>query len=378
MFKRFAIAVLLASTLTLPTVADSAGDGFIKGYAAAILERELNIRGGQINVTDGDVTVDAPLLGAAQRTRIVNMLLTIDGVKSVQVTAPDRGEQAIASAQASSETAAAPSDGEAFELSPQGTQWLPRGTIFDPLLADPRWPHMQASIQKISNHENAYDTITTSIGGSLALIRGDTPDGGQWEFDLQPAVYAQFDMDSDLQDIISADYIIAGALTYAKDDWQAMLRFGHQSSHIGDEFLPNPANAPFTRLNFAYEWIDLIVSRHLMDRKFRVYGGGKVRINTDPNSLEELSVQYGAEWKSDKTYLSNRVRPIAAVDVQHYEHHDWEASVSLRAGVQLEDPLWDGHLLQLLFEYYNGANPVGQFFLGDRIGYWGIGAHFYY
>lgn len=378
MFHRFAVTVLLSCLAASPALAD---DGFIKGYAAAVLERELRVDGGALDVENGVITVHVDNAGRADRERIQRVLSEIDGVSLVNVVGASThapAEESEGEDAAAVKVAPAPApDADSYQIDARrGLHWLPRGDLFDPLLADPRYPHMQTSIQKIDNHENAHDTITTAIGGTFGVVGGDTPNGGRWQFDLQPAVFAQFDMDNDQQDIINADYIIAGALTYAKNDWQAMLRMGHMSSHIGDEFLAN--NPTFTRVNFAFEWVDLIVSRHFRDKTLRLYGGAKVRYNTDPNNLDPWSIQYGVEWESAKTYWSNRLRPIAAVDMQHYEHHDWEASVSARAGVQIEDPLWAGHRLQLMLEYYNGANPSGQFFLNDRVHYWGIGAHFYY
>ena len=69
-------------------------------------------------------------------------------------------------------------------------------------------------------------------------------------------------------------------------------------------------------------------------------------------------------------------RPIAAVDVQNKEENDWSTDVSVRAGIQIEGVLLT-RKLQLLFEYFNGHSPNGQFYV-DRVKYFGLGAHFHF
>ena len=252
---------------------------------------------------------------------------------------------------------------------------LPSGDLFDPLLADPRWPHMGASYQSYDNHDLAQDTAAVSLGGTLALYRDDTPSGYEWELGLQGGVFAIFDLRADSEDLLNADYMVGSTLVFRRDDVSIMTRFFHQSSHIGDEFLL--ANPDFERVNYSFEAIDAILSRHLCDGALRFYGGGRFRFDLDPVDLEHWSGQYGVEWQSRRTYVDDLIRPIAALDVQHHEQNDWEADLSMRAGVQIETPNLNGHTMQVLGEYYNGHSPHGQFY-DDRVQYVGVGVHFYY
>jgi hypothetical protein len=50
--------------------------------------------------------------------------------------------------------------------------------------------------------------------------------------------------------------------------------------------------------------------------------------------------------------------------------------VSARAGIQIEGVLAT-RKLQILFEYFNGHSPNGQFYK-DRVEYFGIGTHFHF
>ena len=68
---------------------------------------------------------------------------------------------------------------------------------------------------------------------------------------------------------------------------------------------------------------------------------------------------------------------MAAVDFQNREESDWSTDISARAGIQFESEKLRDRYLQLMFEYYRGKSPNGQFY-SRTIEYWGIGIHFYF
>jgi hypothetical protein len=83
------------------------------------------------------------------------------------------------------------------------------------------------------------------------------------------------------------------------------------------------------------------------------------------------------EYLAPYTFADGLLRPVAAADLQNREESDWAADLSLRAGVQFENPGQVSQRLQLLLEYFNGHNPNGQFY--DRtLEYIGLGAHVYF
>ena len=254
-------------------------------------------------------------------------------------------------------------------------QLLPHGNLFDPLLADPRWPHMGASYQYYDNHDVGQQTAVVSLGGSITFYRAGTAPDSQWELGVQGGVFAIFDLGRPSEDLVNADYLVGPTWSWRHDDVAIITRLFHQSSHVGDEFLL--ANPGFDRQNYSFEAVDAILSRHLCDRAVRLYGGGRYRFDRDPSDLEHWSAQYGVEWQSRRTYANGLLRPIAAVDVQHHQQNDWEADVSVRAGVQIEGADLRGHPLQIVGEYYNGHSPHGQFY-ADRVQFTGVGVHLYY
>ena len=372
--RSFVPAMLLCLavlTATAPT-ADAAGpgerDAFIRGYAAAVLDRELKVRVEAIVVRNGVITVTAEALDAAERREVVDALSSIDGVTNVRMASEHDDAASTAQDAAEGDQDRRPSAG--------GQPSRPSARrIFDPLLADPRWPHMSTSYQVYNNHDLGKDIAAVSYGGHLPLIRGRTQRGDEWQFGLQGAVFAAFDLASQSGNLLNADYTVGVTVAGRRDDTSIMTRFFHQSSHIGDEFLLE--NPGFDRENYSWEAVDIIVSQDLCERTVRLYGGGRVLVDVDPGYLKHWSVQYGAEWHSRRTYANGLLRPVAAVDLQHDQQNDWEADVSARAGVQIELPDLASHILQVLVEYYNGHSPHGQFF-ADRVDFIGIGAHFYY
>ena len=69
-------------------------------------------------------------------------------------------------------------------------------------------------------------------------------------------------------------------------------------------------------------------------------------------------------------------RPIAAIDVQHREENHWSSDLSLRTGIEIDGVL-ASRKMQILFEYFLGRSPNGQFFK-NKIESIGVGAHFHF
>jgi hypothetical protein len=70
------------------------------------------------------------------------------------------------------------------------------------------------------------------------------------------------------------------------------------------------------------------------------------------------------------------LRPVFGLDVRNRQESNWDADVSARAGIQFENPDFLSRKLQLLFEYYNGKSPNGQFY-ERNIEFFGLGLHFF-
>jgi hypothetical protein len=370
-----ALALGLALAAAATAVAGPAEDAYIAGYVTAILERELDVKGSKVTVKDGVVTVEAAGLPESDQGKLVATLSKVAGVTRVMIVALAQPPATAPPAAAPLPTTAATPSGPAVEaeVPRRGLELLPKGLLFAPLIADPRWPHFSAVYQRFVEDGRLRNAAIVSLGETFSLLRGPIGErGGAWEVGLQAGVFSLFDLDAPSTDLVNADYLVGFPFAYRLRNFPAMARFFHQSSHLGDEFL---IENRVERVNLSYEAIDLRLSYEITEW-LRVYGGAGYIVRGDPDDLEPWSTQMGVEVRSPWTFVNGTLRPLAAVDLQYREQNDWHADLSVRAGVQFEKlPIFDRRI-QVLLEYFNGYSPNGQFYR-DKIEYVGIGVHFY-
>ena len=354
---------LVLALLTMSHAAAAPGDdSFIAGYAAAVLEREFSLKAPSLRVQNGVISLAASDLGTADRARVVAQLEQIQGVARVVVLEPGVSPPPPTSA-------AVPEPPQI--LSEWQAGMFPGGVLFKPLIADPRWPHFSATWQHYFQNPRLTNAAAVTFGESFAFYR-DRIGGAWWEVGLLAGVFSIFDLDSSSFDLVNADYLVGLPLTIRYDDFTAMLRVFHQSSHLGDEFL---LRTQTNRVNLSYEQVDLLLSYEIRD-VLRLYGGGGYLFDQDPSNIEPWSVQYGLELTSPWPAREARWRPIAAVNVQQRQENGWSADVSARAGIEIDGVLAT-RKVQFLLEYFNGHSPNGQFFK-DKVEYFGIGTHFHF
>jgi Protein of unknown function (DUF1207) len=367
-------ACWVALAPSTPATAGPAEDAYVAGYVSAVLERQMDVKGGRVTVKDGVVTVEVAGMSASDREKVVATLSTVPGVSRVLVV-DLKQPPATTPPGASPPPMVAPTlsgPAVATEVPPRGLEWLPKGLLFAQLIADPRWPHFSAAYQRYLDDDRLRNAATASLGETISLLRGPLGTSGAWEVGIQAGIFSLFDLDAASGDLVNADYLVGFPFSYRAGDFSAMARVFHQSSHLGDEFLL--ANR-IERVNLSYEVVDLRLSYEATDW-LRVYGGGGYIVRSDPSDLKPWSTQMGVELRSPRTFFGGAVRPIAALDVQYREQNDWHADVSLRAGVQFEKlPIYDRRI-QLLVEYFNGYSPNGQFYR-EQIEYIGLGFHLY-
>jgi hypothetical protein len=369
-----AVGLLLLGVVTPAALAGPSEDAYVAGYVTAILERQMDVRGSRVTVKDGVVTVELAGLPGRDREKLVATLSTIAGVVRVVVAERPEPPATAPPAAARLPTTAATPSGPAVEaeVPRRGPEVLPKGLLFAPLIADPRWPHFSAVYQRFLDDPRLRNTATASLGETISLLRGPLGASGAWEVGLQAAVFSLFDLDGVSTDLVNIDYLVGFPFTYRTGNFSVLARLIHQSSHLGDEFLL--ANQ-LERVNLSYESVDLRLSYELTDW-LRVYGGGSYIVRGDPSDLKPWSTQAGLELRSPRAYFGGWLRPIAGLDVQNREQNDWRADLSLRVGIQLEKlPIYDRRI-QLLLEYFDGHSPNGQFFR-ERVQYIGLGFHLY-
>src|SRR6266853_1068223 len=267
------------------TAAPAPDDPYLAGYAGAVLEREFKVNRRAVTVENGVLTLDAAQLAGADRARILTVLAALPGVSRVEVREP-----------------AVP---------------VPPGHLFQPLLADPRWPHFSAAYRYYFGDRDLKHVGAVSFGETIPIFRGGGLGASQWEAGIQAGVFAVFQMYQPSKDLFNADYFAALYGAWRSGPVSMLGRVFHQSSHLGDEFL---LRSRIERVNLTYESVDLKLSYYL-PWGFRVYGGGGYLFDQEPADLLPWSVQGGVEFRSPWTVASGHIRPVAALDLQSREQN---------------------------------------------------------
>jgi Protein of unknown function (DUF1207) len=343
------VAAALFLLVNLPGSSGAAApvsDDYLRGYAAAMLERELGVRAPSLEVRDGIVQISAADLGSADRDAVVAALARIEGVKQVRI---------VSTPTALTPTAPAPTSVHPESSSALLPGFLPSGMLFAPLLADPVWPRFSASLRYYIDENDLKDIAAVTMGETIPFFRWQGPEDHLWEVGVQALIFSLFDLTTSSADLLTTDYFGAVFLGWRSDKFSGLARLFHQSSHLGDEL----AKRGVTRRDLSFEGIDAKLSVDL-PAGFRVYGGAGYLIRRDPESLDPWFVQLGVEFRS-AWRAWQVIRPVAAIDVQSREENDWHPALSIRAGVQFDSVQVFGRSLQLLAEYYIGDPREGQF-----------------
>ena len=362
------IGLLLAFFFLLPFVPSSAAapatEEFVRGYAKALVKVQFGAEVRAVTLSGGIVSLHGLTLDADGRQKLMAQLKEIDGVEQV-VVVPGDGSPASAGSAAPDEM---PSTGEPLPA------FLPRGQLFQSLLADPRWPHFSAAYQSYQNDRQLDNVGATSFGEIFGIFRFNGPAESVMEIGVEAGVFAIFDLDAESSDLINADYLVGIPLTMKKDRFTGMTAVFHQSSHLGDEFLLRGRTNE--RVNLSYESVQSLLSYHL-PKGLRAYAGGGYIFRADPSDLDRWSTQFGFEFRSPWTLLDGALRPVAGADFQHRQESNWDTDLSARAGVQFENPDFLDRRMLLLLEYYRGKSPNGQFY-DKSIEHFGAGLHFFF
>ena len=391
------LAFLLAVMSAAPAVAAESGvsDDFIAGYATRLVEEAGGDAPAELRVRDGVVTVVTRGVGEIERQQLTKSLSAAPGVRRVEVVEQrvDRAKPQAAGAATpppAPPLAASQPDSEPAPYATADTEdgtvvtptadrpgfVLDRSKLFAPLLADPRWPHFYATYQHYTvpgGDTNARDAGSVGFGDTIAFYRDSFSDGQRYELGVQASVFALFDLGAPSNDLVNADYFVGPYAAYRNGNFSVLGRVYHISSHLGDEFL---LRTRVDRVNLSFETVDAVAS-YEFPAGFRAYGGASYIFHREPDDLRPFGVQYGIEYRSPHTFAGGLIRPVAAADFQHREESDYSLDLSLRAGLQFEDPTRFSQRAQVLLEYYQGQSPNGQFY-DNRIEYFGVGLHLYF
>jgi len=270
---------------------------------------------------------------------------------------------------------------------PLETMLLPDNDVFRPILADQREPRFYADYRRL--HFRGANQLSEGHGDDINV--GMVAFGGQFgiwglrqrrgcdglQVSLFGVVFAQFNLDTPSMDLLNSDYLVGPVLTYRQGPWSGRLRFYHQSSHLGDEFLLNYGIASgVQRQNLSVEVLDLLVS--LEDSWWRLFAGGGIIVFSDKQ--EDLSstpgfVNYGVELRGPAWgWRNSTLRPVFGGFLSQLQATGWSLSGSLEGGLEWSAP-GSAHRVRALVVAQRGALPFSQFFT-DRTQSFGLQMQF--
>lgn len=357
-----ALATSLVLLLTDSACSRPVSDEYISGFATAVLRHEFNVTNASLKVHNGIIWINGRDLEGINQDKLKRALGDIEGVKQVVL---EDGET----------PATSPLPDDTQERTPGGAEsrFVPRGLLFAPLHADPRWPHFSAAYRGYRTNDLTA-AFAGTFGETFSLYRSQAPFSGQWELVLQAGVFSLFDLSATSLDLVNADYNVALLTAYRSGKFSTFVRLHHQSSHLGDEFLLS--NQGIRRINLSYEEVDLKVAYDIASW-VRTYVGSGYLVHRDPSFVKPIGTQWGIELTSPFSFADGSITPIGYADFQANERSQWAIGQSIMAGLRFENARIGNRQLQLLAHYFAGPSPDGQFY--TRHSQWfGIGLHFYF
>jgi hypothetical protein len=355
LFAAFLCLMLLFTSLPA-MAANRAGDEFLTGYVASILERDLNWERDSymLKIFNGVATITLYKEDPIRQEAADKQLRAIDGLKGVTIVVKP------------ADAVKPEAEGSFMGVTAQG-ETFPVGDLFWPLIADQKQPRFFVSLLSFSSLDVRYTMASVGFGETFGIYRFfGSREGDGLQLSLEGALFAQFNLDSASSDLINADYTIGIPVTYRYGDNSLRVRLYHQSSHLGDELLLS-ANHP-ERVNLSYESTELIYSRDW--REWRVYGGGEYLVHKEPSDLKPAIAHWGLEYRGIKPLVWSG-RPIAGVDMKSTEENDWSVDTSIKAGLEFGHPYPGQRRLRLMAVWYSGYDPYGQFY-NNKVDYYGM------
>lgn len=342
-------------------------DLYLRGYVQSIFINSYGLPSSAVTVREGVIIIDKKKLYGNNPGQILEKVkqatASLQEVKDVQLR-----EYNTSSNKYNKLNLSNPNDIEAQETRDIA---MPTHSLFQPLIADPKWPRFTLGYQYCIKAKLLKHAFAPNFGASFPLYKVvNQVTNKEWEVGIQAGLFGLLDIGTNPTALINDDYYIAVPLTYSKGPWSGLTRLYHQSSHLGDEFMLTKDGKKTERINLSYEGIDALISYNF--DIFRIYGGGGYIIHKDPSYIKRGKVQIGAEYYSQSTFMNGQLRPLIGVDIKAEALSSWAPGISCKAGVQLENSALIGNKVQFMLEYYSGKSMHGQFYK-NKIKYIGIG-----
>lgn len=372
-----AISALIASTLLFGRANANDSDAYLSGYIQYILDQELfwEPSSYKVDVVDGNVTLAMTEKSPIKRADAINRIYEVPGIKDVNilVARPDEldGKTRLSRKQTLREKLLT-----SLGVDPQYTT-LPTTNLFPALIADPKQPQFYVSALSYFANDKQAGQFSVGFGETFGILqRPGFQDDHVIQISIMGGLFGQFGFGSGDSGLINQDFNFGIPITYSHGNWAHRLRWYHQSSHLGDEFLlQHPTDV---RYDFNFESIEWLVSYQYP--QLRYFSGAEILVRRWPFPLDRLMLHAGGEYRSTKLDSWHGGNWIAAIDIKSWQEYDWQPDISLKFGIEFGEQQRAQHQVRWLLEAYHGANPHGQFFFSRNseniISYFGTGIYF--
>ncbi len=334
-------------------------DAFLEGELTAILERNLGWPRGsfRVSVYDGKAVITL-FEDDTERREQIERLSPVEGIQEIELKIDKTKRGPLEKEQAYSFLGLTPN-----------TIPFPVGDLFWPLIADPKQPQFFVGYRRYNTQVGEINITAVGYGETFGFYyrSGRGPIDGL-QVNISGGLFAQFNMDTSSKDLINADYTIGFPVTYRRGHSSARLRFYHQSSHLGDEYILS--NNP-QRINLSFESLEFVISRDWIP--LRVYLGGEYLFRRDPSDLKRFLFHGGIELYGSLDPNKNS-RWITGFDIKAMEEHEWSIDSSLSLGREFGAARPGNRRLRIMLEGYKGHTPYGQFYK-EKIYYYGLGVY---
>ena len=139
---------------------------------------------------------------------------------------------------------------------------------------------------------------------------------------------SSFDLGTESNDLINADYIIGVPVTFRRSGFSARVRLYHQSSHLGDEYLLRSED--IDRENLSFESVEFLLSQEI--GPLRAYVGGERIFRREPETLAAKLFHGGVELRTGR---AGPAQLVGGVDLKMTERYGWSPAISGRAGLEM-------------------------------------------
>ena len=256
---------------------------------------------------------------------------------------------------------------------------FPSDDVFRPLMADPKQPQFFAIWQqsRVRADNSSFSLGSVAIGENFGFYTNRKGCNG-WQVGLLTGVFAQFNLDEKNASLINTDFNVGVPLSWRSGNWSARLRYYHQSSHLGDEYLgSHPEIKPSS---FILEEAEGILSYDY--RWLRLYGGAAVLVHREPSTIDRTRVQWGFEARAPsmrtrilEPFLNRLVvTPVLSGDFKSHEELSWIINTNVLGGFEWSRT-GSRRRFRIMATYFHGHNPYGQFY-NQKIESIGVGAYF--